>query len=126
MTILGHFFLAFCSHDVLAHYTLWRSLILCCLPAYSGQLSQPCGVYMTVQEPTGAATMPEMEAIVVSKETVKGAHDINLWRQEHGSTPLTVVTVDLVGRQGSSTANKLSSTRLRMEAAQRLGSNATP
>ncbi|KAL3135396.1 hypothetical protein ABBQ32_007580 [Trebouxia sp. C0010 RCD-2024] len=78
------------------------------------------------QEPTGAATMPEMEAIVVSKETVKGAHDINLWRQEHGSTPLTVVTVDLVGRQGSSTANKLSSTRLRMEAAQRLGSNATP
>ena len=59
-----------------------------------------------------------MEAIVVSKETVKGAHDINTWRQEHGSAPLVIVIVDLVGSQGSSNANKLSSTRLRREAAQ--------
>ena len=65
-----------------------------------------------------------MEAIVVSKETLKGAHDINTWRQEHGSAPLAVVTVDLVGSQGSSNANKLSSTRLRREAAQQSSGNA--
>lgn len=80
---------------------------------------------MVVQEPTGAATIPEMEAIVVSKETVKGANDINLWRHEHGSTPLTIVIVDLVGHQGSGTADKLSSTRLRREAAHRLSNSAT-
>ena len=72
-----------------------------------------------MQEPTGAATITEMEAIVVSKETLKGADDINAWRQEHGSAPLVVVTVDLVGSQGSSSANKLSSTRLRSEEAQK-------
>jgi len=72
-----------------------------------------------MQEPTGAATISEMEAIVVSKETVKGANDINAWRHEHGSVPLTVVTVDLVGSQGSDTASKLSSTRLRHDEASR-------
>ncbi|KAL0028726.1 hypothetical protein WJX79_002448 [Trebouxia sp. C0005] len=71
------------------------------------------------KEPTGAATISEMEAIVVSKETVKGADDINAWRHEHGSAPLTVVTVDLVGSQGSDLANKLSSTRLRHDEASR-------
>ena len=69
------------------------------------------------QEPTGAATISEMEAIVVSKETIKGANDINAWREQHGSASLTVVTVDLVGSQGSDNASKLSSTRLRMEEA---------
>lgn len=72
---------------------------------------------LVVQEPTGAATISDMEAIVVSKETVKGADEINMWRQQHGSVPLTVVTVDLVGDQGSNTASKLSSTRLRNEEA---------
>ena len=72
-----------------------------------------------MQEPTGAATISEMEAIVVSKETVKGADDINAWRHEHGSVPLTVVTVDLVGSQGSDTASKLSSTQLRRDEASR-------
>jgi len=74
-----------------------------------------------MQEPTGAATISEMEAIVVSKETVKGADDINAWRHEHGSVPLTVVTVDLVGSQGSDAASKLSSTRLRHDEASRSG-----
>ena len=60
----------------------------------------------------------------MSKETLQGAHDINTWRQERGSAPLAVVTVDLVGSQGSSNANKLSSTRLRREAAQQSSSNA--
>ena len=72
-----------------------------------------------MQEPTGAATISEMEAVVVSKETVKGAEDINAWRREHGSVPLTVVTVDLVGSQGSDTAKKLSSTQLRHDEASR-------
>lgn len=76
-----------------------------------------------LQEPTGAATIGEMEAIVVSKETIKGADEINTWRQAHGSALLTVVTVDLVGNQGSSTASKLSSTRLRNEEAQKSNSS---
>ena len=71
------------------------------------------------QEPTGAATVAQMEAIVVSRETIKGANEINAWRAEHGSRPLTVVVVDLVGNQGSSGSNKLSSTRLRQEEAQK-------
>lgn len=81
-------------------------------------------MYVTVsQEPTGAATITEMEAIVVSKETIKGANDINAWRQQHGSSQLMIVTVDLVGSQGSSNASKLSSTRLRNEEAQRSDRN---
>ena len=78
-----------------------------------------------MQAPTGAATMSEMEAIVVSKETVKGAQEINAWREQHGSAPLTVVTVDLVGSQGSDNANKLSSTRLRKEEAQNIAGRGT-
>ena len=63
--------------------------------------------------------MPEMEALVVSRETTKGADEINAWRAEHGSRPLTIVVVDLVGNQGSAGSNKLSSTRLRHEEAQK-------
>ena len=122
---LIYLFLVEFAGDMLSCQIHFRSSTSCIL-AYSIRAPQPYGVYLNVQEPTGAATIPEMEAIVVSKETMKGAQDINLWRKEHGSAPLTVVTVDLVGRQGSSNANKLSSTRLRMEAAQRLSSNATP
>ena len=59
-----------------------------------------------------------MQALVVSKETTKGAEEINEWRRQHGSVPLTIVTVDLVGRQGSDDANKLSSTKLRQAEAQ--------
>lgn len=70
-----------------------------------------------LQEPTGAATIPEMEALVVSQETTKGADEINAWRANHGFKPLAVVIVDLVGNQGSASANKLSSTRLRSEEA---------
>lgn len=70
-----------------------------------------------VQEPTGAATMAEMEALVVSQETTGGAQQINEWRIQHGSRPLSIVVVDLVGSQGSDRSNKLSSTRLRNEEA---------
>lgn len=64
-----------------------------------------------------AATMKDMHAIVVSKETVKGAEEINQWRQDHGFEPLAVVVVDLVGSKGSSNAAKLSSTALREQEA---------
>ena len=69
------------------------------------------------QEPTGAATISDMEALVVSQETTKGAQEINDWRTQHGSRPLSIVVVDLVGNQGSGGSHKLSSTRLRNEEA---------
>lgn len=59
--------------------------------------------------------MSEMEALVVSQETTKGADEINAWRAQHGSRPLAIVVVDLVGSQGSAGTNKLSSTKLRNE-----------
>ena len=76
---------------------------------------------VSMQEPTMAATMKDMNAIVVSKETIKGAEEINQWRIDHGFEPLAVVVVDLVGDKGSSNAAKLSSTALReQEAAAKL------
>jgi phosphopantetheine adenylyltransferase len=65
-----------------------------------------------------AAEIEEIEALVVSEETTKGADAINVARRERGFAPLAVVTVGLVG--GQDVASKLSSTALRQaEAAQR-------
>ena len=65
-----------------------------------------------------AAEIEEIQALVVSEETTKGADAINEARRERGFAPLAVVTVELVG--GRDVASKLSSTALRQtEAAQR-------
>ena len=66
-----------------------------------------------VQEPPAAATDPEFDAIVVSEETVSGAHAINRVRQERGYAPLAVVVVGLIYCRRR--AGKLSSTDLRAE-----------
>lgn len=65
-----------------------------------------------------AAEVPEIEALVVSSETAKGAAPINEDRMKRGYAPLQVVTVQLVGAKGGSAA-KLSSTTLRAEEAMR-------
>ena len=46
-----------------------------------------------VQEPTGAEINPEMQAIVVSQETIPGATAINEGRKRRGYQPLQVSTV---------------------------------
>jgi pantetheine-phosphate adenylyltransferase len=54
-----------------------------------------------------------MEAIVVSKETVRGAEAINKGRVNRGFRPLIIVVVPVIG--GRESASKLSSTQLRAQ-----------
>lgn len=61
-----------------------------------------------------AATVRDMDALVVSRETVAGADSINVARVERGFAPLAVVAVGLVGGgEGAGAEEKLSSTALR-------------
>lgn len=64
--------------------------------------------------PTPAHELPDIEAIVVSQETVKGAESINAHRVQQGLAPLAVVVVGLVGMRVGNT-QKLSSSQLREE-----------
>lgn len=64
--------------------------------------------------PTPAHQLPDIQAIVVSQETVAGAESINAHRAQHGLSPLAVVVVGLVGMRVGS-AQKLSSSQLREE-----------
>ena len=61
--------------------------------------------------PPLAATVRDMSALVVSRETIAGAEALNDMRVSAGFAPLDLVVVDLVGASASST--KLSSTTLR-------------
>ncbi|ERH07860.1 MAG: cytidyltransferase-related domain protein [Halonotius sp. J07HN4] len=63
----------------------------------------------TLQEPTGIATEPKFDAIVVSPETVEGAERINEQRREAGRKPLTIEVVDhVIAEDGE----RISSTRI--------------
>jgi len=61
----------------------------------------------TLQEPTGIATEPQFDYLVVSPETVDGARRVNEIREQRGHEPLEVEVVDHVlaedGRRISST-----------------------
>jgi len=70
--------------------------------------------------PPLAATVRDMSALVVSRETVTGAESLNDMRRSAGFDPLTLVVVDLVG--ASSAQSKLSSTALRARDAARRAS----
>lgn len=74
------------------------------LNVVTGMLTDP-------KEPTEAELNPDMEAIVVSLETVPGAEKINEGRRARGYCPLKIITVPLVG--GSRADDKLSSSGLR-------------
>ncbi|EFN55928.1 hypothetical protein CHLNCDRAFT_145198 [Chlorella variabilis] len=65
------------------------------------------------KEPPLCAVDPEFDAIVVSEETVPGAHAINQTRAELGFPPLVIVVVGLIYSRRR--AAKLSSTDLREE-----------
>ena len=70
--------------------------------------------------PPLAATVRDMSALVVSRETVTGAESLNDMRRSAGFDPLTLVVVDVVG--ASSARSKLSSTALRARDAARRAS----
>lgn len=77
-------------------------------------------VLCPVQEPTQAATDSSIQALVVSKETVKGGDAINSYRTQHGYKALDLIVVELVGTEAATPSGKLSSTELRaMEAEQK-------
>lgn len=78
----------------------------------AGPLSDP-------NEPPLCATDPEFDAIVVSEETVPGAHAINKVRASLGFPPLAIVVIGLI--YSSRRAAKLSSTDLREEDAASAG-----
>ena len=71
------------------------------------------GMLKDPMEPTEAELNPDMEAIVVSLETLAGAEKINEGRRGRGFSPLQIITVPLVG--GSRADSKLSSSGLRAE-----------
>jgi len=50
----------------------------------------------TLEEPTGIATEPTFEYLVVSPETVEGAERVNEIREERGHDPLSIEVVDHV------------------------------
>ena len=64
-----------------------------------------------------AATREDVNALVVSEETVQGAEKINEERKKRGFKPLELIVLDVLGKKTSSEngdfESKLSSTRLR-------------
>jgi pantetheine-phosphate adenylyltransferase len=48
----------------------------------------------TLEEPTGIATRPRFDALIVSPETENGGERINEIRREQGNDPLEIVIVD--------------------------------
>jgi pantetheine-phosphate adenylyltransferase len=62
-----------------------------------------------LDEPTGIATEPGFDALVVSPETQSGAEEINRIRRERGLDPLRVSVVDHVRAEDG---ERISSTRI--------------
>ena len=62
-----------------------------------------------LEEPTGIATEPEFEAIVVSPDTLAGAERINEIREQRGLDPLRIELVDYVPAEDG---DRISSTRI--------------
>ena len=79
-----------------------------CSPSAAGAL---------MQEPTVAAKVKSVQALVVSKETIPGAQDINHYRAEHGFPQLRVVVVELIADTQAVKGGKVSSTALRQQEA---------
>jgi len=62
-----------------------------------------------LEDPTGIATEPEFDALIVSPETTDGGERINEIREERGYDPLDVVVVDHVTAEDG---ERISSTRI--------------
>ena len=61
-----------------------------------------------------------MQALVVSKETIPGAEEINRYRKNAGYAELQIVVVDLIADTQAVQGGKVSSTALREQEAARL------
>ncbi|WP_433624083.1 phosphopantetheine adenylyltransferase [Halomicrococcus sp. NG-SE-24] len=62
-----------------------------------------------LEEPTGIATEPQFDALVVSPETRDGGQRINEIREQRGHDPLEIIVVDHVEAEDG---NIISSTRI--------------
>jgi pantetheine-phosphate adenylyltransferase len=60
-----------------------------------------------------------MQALVVSKETIPGAEEINLYRRNQGYPELHIVVVDLIADTQAVKGGKISSTALREQDAEK-------
>jgi len=77
---------------------------------------RPCVAYQIVpiDDPFGPSiTDPNLQCIVVSKETERGGQSVNKRRVEKGLNSIHVDVVDLVGPEDSDESSKVSSTALR-------------
>jgi pantetheine-phosphate adenylyltransferase len=63
----------------------------------------------TLEEPTGIATEPQFDALIVSPETKEGGERINEIRRERGYDPLRIEVVDHVPAEDG---KRISSTRI--------------
>jgi pantetheine-phosphate adenylyltransferase len=63
----------------------------------------------TLDEPTGIATEPRFDYLVVSPETRAGGEEVNRIREERGLEPLEIVVVDHVPAEDG---KRISSTRI--------------
>jgi len=63
----------------------------------------------TLEEPTGIATEPQFDALIVSPETKNGGERINEIRAERGHDPLRIEVVDHVPAEDG---KRISSTRI--------------
>ena len=64
---------------------------------------------VTLTEPTGVATEPRFDALIVSPETESGGEEINRIREERGHDPLRIEVVDHVPAEDG---ERISSTRI--------------
>ncbi|CAL5222076.1 g4382 [Coccomyxa viridis] len=88
-------------------------------------LTVQTGALLDPKAPTVAATDESMQALVVSKETVPGAQEINRYRKNVGFAELQIVVVDLIADTQAVQGGKVSSTALReQEAARQQGHTA--
>jgi len=79
--------------------------------ALDAELSEYAGEYgiRKLEEPTGIATEPEFETLVVSPETKTGGRRINEIRRDQGLEPLALEVVDFVYAEDG---NIITSTRI--------------
>ncbi|MFT4881740.1 MAG: pantetheine-phosphate adenylyltransferase [Salinirussus sp.] len=78
------------------------------LADFADEYDRECEVRQ-LSEPTGIATEPQFDVLIVSPETEAGGHQINELRQENGDDPLEVEVVDHVRAEDG---DIISSTRI--------------
>ncbi|KAK9868979.1 hypothetical protein WJX84_001538 [Apatococcus fuscideae] len=108
-------------HDLLESFDHRQDAALAFMKAVNPRIAIRSGALTDPEEPTQAATDPSMQALVVSQETIQGGHSINTYRTQHGSKPLELIVIELVGIHAATPSGKLSSTELRAMEAQKRG-----